>query len=94
MSATANYHGMEYSEDHAKIAEWVPLIMEGRDPRQPVAATRMQTGTDVNFGELTRQLRLIEERMARIAREQAEAQRRDQQAGTTYLRDKYTPPQD
>lgn len=44
--------------------------------------------------ELTRQLRLIEERMARIAREQAEAQRRDQQAGTTYLRDKYTPPQD
>lgn len=44
--------------------------------------------------ELTRQLRLIEDRMARIAQEQAESQRRDQQAGTTYLRDKYTPPQD
>ncbi|NTY00087.1 hypothetical protein [Deinococcus sp. JMULE3] len=41
--------------------------------------------------ELTRQLRLIEDRMARIAREQAQAQRRDQQADTTYLRDKYTP---
>src|SRR5271170_2160317 len=41
MSANHCYHGMEYSEDHAEIAEWAALIMEGRDEKQPVAATRM-----------------------------------------------------
>lgn len=56
MSATANYQGMGYSEDHAKIAEWAPLIMEGRDPKQPVAATRIVTGADVNYGALTTNL--------------------------------------
>tara|TARA_R110001592_G_scaffold363372_2_gene686209 strand:+ start:80754 stop:82241 length:1488 start_codon:yes stop_codon:yes gene_type:complete len=50
------YEGMEYSEDHARIAEWTPLIMAGRDPAQPVAATRMVTGADVNYGALTSSL--------------------------------------
>ncbi len=50
------YHGMEYSEDHAQIAEWTPLIMAGRDSGQPVAATRMVTGADVNYGALTSSL--------------------------------------
>ena len=50
------FRGMEYSEDHAQIAKWVPLVMEGRDPQQKVAATRNSLGTDVNFGEITRQL--------------------------------------
>lgn len=48
------FHGMQYSEDQAQLAEWMPLVMEGRDPNQPVAATRMDIGTDVNFGALTR----------------------------------------
>ncbi len=26
------YHGMEFSDDKAKIAEWIPLVMEGRGP--------------------------------------------------------------
>jgi malate dehydrogenase (quinone) len=56
MSAHHCYHGMEYSEDHANIAAWAPLIMEGRDAAQPVAATRMITGTDVDYGALTRLL--------------------------------------
>ena len=56
MSSHHCYHGMEYSEDHAKIAEWAPLIMAGRDPKQPVAATRMITGADVNYGALTSSL--------------------------------------
>ncbi|MGC8401121.1 malate:quinone oxidoreductase, partial [Enterobacter mori] len=30
--------------------------MEGRDPNQKVAATRTEIGTDVNYGEITRQL--------------------------------------
>jgi malate dehydrogenase (quinone) len=53
MSAHHCYHGMEYSEDHGEIARWVPLVMEGRDKGQPVAATRMITGTDIDYGSLT-----------------------------------------
>jgi malate dehydrogenase (quinone) len=53
MSAHHCYHGMEYSEDRAKIAEWAPLIMDGRDESQPIAATRIVTGTDVDYGALT-----------------------------------------
>ena len=50
------FGAMEYSEDPAKLSEWMPLVMEGRDPDQKVAATRMEIGTDVNFGALTRAL--------------------------------------
>lgn len=53
MSAHHCYRGMEYSEDRAQIAEWAPLIMEGRDKSQPIAATRIVTGTDVDYGALT-----------------------------------------
>ncbi len=53
MSAHHCYHGMEYSEDHAQIAKWVPLVMEGRDRSQPLAATRIITGADVDYGTLT-----------------------------------------
>lgn len=53
MSANHCYHGMEYSEDYAEIAHWVPLVMEGRDKEQPIAATRMITGTDIDYGALT-----------------------------------------
>ncbi|GAB3989912.1 malate:quinone oxidoreductase [Spirosoma daeguense] len=48
------FHGMQYSEDPAQLTDWMPLVMEDRDPAQPVAATRMDIGTDVNFGALTR----------------------------------------
>jgi malate dehydrogenase (quinone) len=53
MSAHHSYHGMEYSEDHKQIADWAPLIIEGRDPNQPIAATRIVTGADVDYGSLT-----------------------------------------
>ncbi|UYN93962.1 MAG: malate dehydrogenase (quinone) [Enhydrobacter sp.] len=56
MSAHPCYHGMEYSEDYSKIAEWAPLVMRGRDPGQPVAATHIVNGADVNYGALTRNL--------------------------------------
>ncbi len=48
------FHGLEYSEDRAEIADWIPLVMDGRDRGVPVAATRMARGTDVNFGALAR----------------------------------------
>jgi malate dehydrogenase (quinone) len=47
------YHGMEYSENRKQIAEWTPLVMEGRNDDEPVAATRIVTGTDVDYGSLT-----------------------------------------
>ncbi|MFG0634253.1 MAG: malate dehydrogenase (quinone) [Gammaproteobacteria bacterium] len=49
------FRPMQYSEDHAQIAKWVPLMMEGRDPNQKLAVTWTPIGTDVNFGEITRQ---------------------------------------
>ncbi len=48
------FEGMIYSEDPEQLKEWIPLIMEGRNPGQPIAVTRMELGTDMNFGELTR----------------------------------------
>lgn len=54
-----NHHlfaDMEYSEDPAIIAEWMPLIMQKRPIDQPIAATRVAYGTDVDFGALTRHL--------------------------------------
>jgi malate dehydrogenase (quinone) len=44
---------MEYSDDKNQIEQWIPLVMEGRDPSEVVAATRMVTGTDVDYGALT-----------------------------------------
>ncbi|MEJ7828089.1 MAG: malate:quinone oxidoreductase [Segetibacter sp.] len=48
------FNEMKYSEDRQQLEEWIPLIMEGRDKNQNCAATRMEIGTDVNFGSLTR----------------------------------------
>ncbi len=56
LSAHPNYQGMEYSSNKNQITQWIPLVMEGRDPKEEVAATRMPTGTDVDFGALTVQL--------------------------------------
>jgi malate dehydrogenase (quinone) len=56
MSAHHCFKGMEYSEDPAVLEQWMPLVMEGRDPAQRVAGTRMITGTDIDFGAITRNL--------------------------------------
>lgn len=48
------FRGMQYSEDWNQLTQWMPVMMEGRDRTPPVAATRMEIGTDVNFGSLTR----------------------------------------
>ncbi|WP_129141581.1 malate dehydrogenase (quinone) [Modicisalibacter coralii] len=50
------FETMQFSRDPATIAEWAPLLMAGRDADEPVAATRVEGGTDVNFGALTDQL--------------------------------------
>lgn len=48
------FEDMMYSDDYEQMSEWMPLIMSGRDRDQAVAATRMEIGTDVNFGSITR----------------------------------------
>ncbi|MCL6454946.1 MAG: malate dehydrogenase (quinone) [Alicyclobacillus sp.] len=50
------FQGMEYSDDPHKLAEWIPLMMKDRTIDKPIAATRIESGTDVNFGALTRLL--------------------------------------
>ncbi|MCY1026311.1 malate:quinone oxidoreductase, partial [Mammaliicoccus sciuri] len=35
---------------------WMPLMMEGRSQDERIAATKIESGTDVNFGNLTRSL--------------------------------------
>lgn len=53
MSAHHCYHNMEYSDDLKQIDEWAPLVVEGRDPNEKIAVTRVVTGADVDYGALT-----------------------------------------
>ncbi|WP_422785373.1 malate:quinone oxidoreductase [Ruicaihuangia caeni] len=50
------FNTMEFSDDPRVIHEWAPLLMPGRAKSQPIAATRVVQGTDVDFGALTRYL--------------------------------------
>ncbi|AFC29274.1 Mqo [Paenibacillus mucilaginosus 3016] len=54
MSANPLFQGMEFSDDPSKLAEWMPLMMKDRTSNEPIAATKVDSGTDVNFGALTR----------------------------------------
>ncbi|MCF1493986.1 malate dehydrogenase (quinone) [Agrobacterium vitis] len=55
LKASPLFSGMQFSTDHDKIAEWVPLMMDGRDRAQKLAATWSPLGTDADWGEVTRQ---------------------------------------
>ena len=55
LEASPLFAGMESSTDPEAIQQWIPLMMEGRDPAEVVTATRSPLGTDVNLGEITRQ---------------------------------------
>ena len=56
MSKNPLFEGMEFSDDPEKLMEWMPLIMKDRPSDEPIAATKIDSGTDVNFGALTRML--------------------------------------
>lgn len=49
------FTSMRYSTDREEIAQWAPLLINEREESQPVAATRMEGGTDVNFGAIAGQ---------------------------------------
>ena len=46
---------MEYATDRETIGRWAPLLVEKRGD-VPIAATKMDMGTDVNFGAVSRKL--------------------------------------
>ena len=56
LSGNPLFEGMEYTEDTEVLKQWVPLMMKDRTSTDPIAATRIETGTDVNFGTLTNML--------------------------------------
>ena len=57
---------MKFSTDINEIKEWIPLMMEGRDANEDIAATFIEHGHDVNFGEITDQLFYYLERQENI----------------------------
>lgn len=56
MATNPLFQGMEFSENPSTLEEWVPLMMKDRVADEPIGATKIDTGTDVNFGALTRKL--------------------------------------
>lgn len=56
MTKSELFKGMEFSRDFSKLKEWIPLIMSKRKESETLAATKMDMGTDVNFGALTRKM--------------------------------------
>lgn len=49
------FAGMEYTDDLKKLASWTPLMAAGRAP-EPMAATRIEQGTDVDYGTMTKDM--------------------------------------
>ena len=47
------FQGMEFSTDARTIRSWAPLMIPGRLKSQAIAATRIASGTDVDFGALS-----------------------------------------
>lgn len=56
LKAEPLFEGMQFSEDPAQIKKWAPLLIEGRTDKEPIAATWIASGTDVDFGAITNQL--------------------------------------
>jgi len=56
MTKNPLFKGMEFSDNPEILKQWIPLIMEDRKADEVIAATKIDTGTDVNFGSLTRML--------------------------------------
>ncbi len=50
------FSDIEFSDDAQQIAEWAPLLIERRSKSEAFAATRSESGTDVDLGAVTRQL--------------------------------------
>ncbi|MCE2733649.1 MAG: malate dehydrogenase (quinone) [Cyclobacteriaceae bacterium] len=54
MNESALFKGMQFTQDERVLTDWAPLVMQGRKGNLPLAGTKMDIGTDINFGTLTR----------------------------------------
>ena len=54
LGSHAAFAQMEFTKDYGELRDWIPLIMDGRKQSEKIAATRIQRGTDIDFGNLTR----------------------------------------
>ncbi|MET8425954.1 malate dehydrogenase (quinone) [Nocardia sp. NPDC004860] len=50
------FEGMEFIDDAAEFSRRLPLMAKGRDFSDPVALNWTDSGTDIDFGELTKEL--------------------------------------
>lgn len=50
------FENMQFSDSFKQLQAWMPLVMEDRKPNEAIAATYVNTGTDVDFGSLTRHM--------------------------------------
>ncbi|WP_430413171.1 malate dehydrogenase (quinone) [Kordia sp.] len=50
------FNSMEFTNDISKMKEWFPLIANDRNEDELLAATKIERGTGVNYGNLTRKL--------------------------------------
>src|SRR5690606_16440045 len=48
MKTNPLFEDIEYTENPAKLAEWMPLVMNDRILEDGIAATKIDSGTDVN----------------------------------------------
>ena len=53
------FDNIEYTEDIEEMRKWMPLMMKGRTGNEIMAASKIDEGTDVNYGELTRKMAKI-----------------------------------
>ena len=50
------FENMLFSQDFSQLQAWMPLVMAARKPTEHLAATYVNSGTDVDFGSLTRHM--------------------------------------
>ena len=50
------FDDMKWCSDFEELSKWMPLVMNNRDKNDKVAATKVDLGTDIDFGKLTREL--------------------------------------
>lgn len=50
------FEGIEFSDDPKVVYQWAPLLVRDRQKDEKIAATRVPSGTDVDFGSLTHEL--------------------------------------
>ncbi len=56
------FNTIEFTRDLKKMQEWFPLITENRNDNEIMAASRIDRGTEVNYGILTKKLfKILEE---------------------------------